>query len=138
MNKSIMYRKLILLFAILFFAGCSAHVLRQSPSGWQYRVLKKGKGPGTITRKEIWLFETTSYRNGTVLFSNEGTGRPVKVKIGANQATQAVDEALLGMKAGEIKEIIAPPHLVKRKSYPLNVHPDSPLLIRLILYKIEP
>lgn len=95
-------------------------------------------GPKTKTGEQILLFETTSYRDGTVLFSNENTGRPVKVKIGAGQATRAVDEALLGMREGEIKEIIAPPNLVKRKSYPSNVNPDSTLLIRLVLHKIEP
>lgn len=130
------------IFALFIFslalAGCAATHFRHSSSGWQYRILKKGKGASAKTGQEILLRETTSYRNGTVLYSNEHTGNLVKVKIGGNQATQAVDEALLGMKEGEIKEIIAPPHLVKRKFYPANVHPDSPLLIKLVLFKIEP
>ncbi|MES2848332.1 MAG: FKBP-type peptidyl-prolyl cis-trans isomerase [Bacteroidota bacterium] len=129
--------KIILLFTIVFVAGCAASKFRQSPSGLQYRIIKKGSGPKATTGQEILLLETTTYRDGTVLYSNEKTGKPVKVKIGANQATLAVDEALLGMKEGEIKEIIAAPHLVKRKFYPSNVHPDSTLFIRLVLYKIE-
>ena len=40
------------------------------------------------------------------------------------------------MKTGEIREIIAPSYLVKRKSYPPNVSPDSTLVIKLILHKI--
>jgi FKBP-type peptidyl-prolyl cis-trans isomerase len=133
-----MNKKLFPVVFTLALAGCAATHFRHSPSGWQYRIVKKGKGPKAIPGQEILLLETTSYQNGTVLFSNEGTGKTVKVKLGANQATQAVDEALVGMKEGEIKEIIAPPHLVKRKSYPANVHPDSTLVIRLILYKIKP
>jgi FKBP-type peptidyl-prolyl cis-trans isomerase len=129
--------KLILIFAIALITGCTASKFRQSPAGWQYRIVKKGNGPKATNGQQVLLLETTSYRDGTVLFSNETTRKPVKVKIGANQATQAVDEALLGMKEGEIKEIIAPPHLVKRQSYPSNVHPDSTLFIRLVLYKIE-
>ncbi len=136
MNK--INNKLILIFSIVLAAGCTASKFRQSPSGLQYRIVKKGSGPKATTGQDILLLETTSYLNGTVLYSNEKTGNPVKVKIGANQATRAVDEALLGMKEGEIKEIIAPPHLVKRKFYPSNVHPDSTLLIRLVLHKIEP
>lgn len=70
------------------------------------------------------------------MYSNENTTTPVKVLIGGNQATKAVDEALTGMREGEIKQIIAPPHLVKRTEYPSNVHPDSALVIRMILHKI--
>ncbi|WAC15351.1 FKBP-type peptidyl-prolyl cis-trans isomerase [Dyadobacter pollutisoli] len=110
--------------------------MRTTPSGLQYTILKKGSGPKAETGKEILLFETTSYRNGTVLYSNENSTSPVKVLIGGNQATQAVDEALVGMRAGEIKKIIAPPYLVKRKDYPENVHPDSTLVIKMILHKI--
>jgi hypothetical protein len=40
------------------------------------------------------------------------------------------------MQVGEVREIIAPPHLVKRKSYPPNVSPDSTLVIKLILHEI--
>jgi FKBP-type peptidyl-prolyl cis-trans isomerase len=137
MNNRFNDQKLIVVIFFLVLTGCAANHFRQSPSGWQYRIVKKGQGVSAKTGQEILLLETTSYRNGTVLYSNEHTGNPVKVKIGANQATQAVDEALLGMKEGEIKEIIAPPHLVRRKFYPSNVHPDSPLLIKLVLYKIE-
>ena len=80
--------------------------------------------------------ETTSYLNGTVLYSNENSGTPVKVLIGGNQATNAVDEGLRGMQEGEIRQLIAPPNLVRRKSYPSNVSPDSSLTIKIILHKI--
>jgi FKBP-type peptidyl-prolyl cis-trans isomerase len=105
-------------------------------SGLQYSILKKGDGPTAQAGQEILLFETTSYRNGTVLYSNENSSNPVKVLIGGNQATDAVDEGLRGMQAGEVRQLVAPPYLVKRKSYPSNVSPDSTLVIRLILHKI--
>ena len=125
----------ILILVAVLFNSCTIKI-KQSPSGLQYQVLKKGKGPSAKSGNEILLYETTSYRDGTVLYSNENSGRPVKVLIGGNQATAAVDEALRGMKAGEIKRIIAPPHLVKRKNYPPNVSPDSTLIIKMILDKI--
>lgn len=125
------------LFALaLLLVSCSTGKMKQSPSGLQYTILKKGNGPKAKTGQEILLFETTSYRTGQVLYSNENTATPVKVLIGGNQATKAVDEALLGMQEGEIKQIIAPPYLVKRKEYPSNVHSDSALVIKMILHKI--
>lgn len=128
--------KFILLAMNLATISCSTSKMKTSKTGLQSIILQKGTGPKAKTGQEILLFETTSYRNGTVLYSNENTKSPVKVKIGGNQATKAVDEGLLGMRTGEIKKIIAPPYLVKRTGYPPNVHPDSTLVIKLILEKI--
>nr|WP_295922167.1 FKBP-type peptidyl-prolyl cis-trans isomerase [uncultured Dyadobacter sp.] len=139
-SKSHCYKRrltcLILVLLPVWLAACSGGNVRKTHSGLQYTKLKKGKGPKAKAGQEILLFETTSYRNGTVLYSNEHSTTPVKVLIGGNQATQAVDEALRGMRAGEVKQIVAPPHLVKRTNYPPNVHPDSTLVIKLILDKI--
>jgi hypothetical protein len=40
------------------------------------------------------------------------------------------------MRVGEIHGLIATPNLVKRKSYPPNVSPDSILVIKMKLAKI--
>ena len=105
-------------------------------SGLKYKILQKGTGEPAKAGKEVLIFETTSYLNGTVLYSNENSTNPVKVLIGGNQATEGVDEGLRGMQVGEIRRLIAPPNLVKRKSYPPNVSPDSTLSIKIILHKI--
>ncbi len=105
-------------------------------SGLQYKILQAGTGETAKAGQEVLIFETTSYLNGTVLYSNEKSTSPVKVLIGGNQATAAVDEGLRGMQVGEIRQLICPPYLVKRKSYPQNVSPDSTLMIKMILHKI--
>jgi FKBP-type peptidyl-prolyl cis-trans isomerase len=105
-------------------------------SGLKYAILKQGNGEPAKDGLEVLIFETTTYLNGTVLYSNEKSANPVKVLIDGNQATDAVDEGLRGMKVGEIRQLIAPPHLVKRKTYPENVSPDSTLSIKIILHKI--
>lgn len=105
-------------------------------TGLKYKILKNGTGQKAQVGQEVLIRETTSYLNGTILYSNENSGNPVKVLIGGNQATNAVDEGLRGMQEGEIRYLIAPPNLVKRKSYPPNVSPDSTLAIKIILHKI--
>ncbi len=107
-----------------------------TPTGLKYKILKEGNGVSAKAGDEVLIFETTSYRDSTVLYSNENTETPVKVLIGGNQATEGVDEGLRGMKEGEIRHLIAPPYLVKRTSYPPNVSPDSTLVIKIILHKI--
>ncbi len=105
-------------------------------SGLKYRILQKGSGEKAKAGQEVLIRETTTYLDGTVLYSNENSKSPVKVLIGGNQATSAVDEGLKGMQEGEIRQLIAKPNLVKRKSYPPNVSPDSTLVIKIILDKI--
>lgn len=138
--------KYYLLFVVsIVFLGCTN---QNSPakskqddyiktaSGLQYQILKKGTGEPAKEGQQVLIFETTTYLNGTVLYSNEHSTTPVKVLIGGNQATNAVDEGLRGMQVGEIRKLVAPPYLVKRKSYPPNVSPDSSLAIKIILHKI--
>jgi FKBP-type peptidyl-prolyl cis-trans isomerase len=105
-------------------------------SGLKYKIVQRGSGETAKAGQDVLIFETTSYLDGTVLYSNENTANPVRVLIGGNQATDAVDEGLRGMQVGEIRHLLAPPHLVKRKSYPPNVSPDSALAIKIILHKI--
>lgn len=121
--------------ALFLLMSCSAGRVKTS-SGLQYKVLQRGTGKKAGAGDEVLIYETTSYRNRNVLYSNFNSTTPVKVLIGGNQATQAVDEGLRGMRAGEIRELIAPPELVKRKSYPKNVSPDSTLVIKMRLDRI--
>lgn len=134
-----------MLLVSILFSGCANNKLTTAgpqdgytttTSGLKYKILQKGSGEAAREGQEVLIFETTAYLDGTILYSNENSMNPVKVLIGGNQATNAVDEGLRGMQVGEIRKLIAPPHLVKRKSYPENVSPDSTLEIKIILHKI--
>ena len=127
--------KLIFL-VLLIFIGCSDKII-STKSGLQYQILEKGSGIQAQAGDEVFIYETTSYRDGTVLYSNYDSSSPVKVLIGGNQATAAVDEGLRGMRVGEVRKLIAPPDLVKRTSYPENVSPDSILIIKMKLDRVE-
>jgi FKBP-type peptidyl-prolyl cis-trans isomerase len=105
-------------------------------TGLKYKTIQKGSGQQAKVGQEVLLRETTAYLDGTVLYSNGNSKGTVKVLIGGNQATNAVDEGLRGMQEGEIRQLIATPNLVRRKSYPQNVSPDSTLAIKIILVKI--
>ncbi len=129
-------KPLAIIFLLLILAGCSDNIVT-TKSGLQYRIVEKGTGIKAKAGDEVFIYETTSYRNGTVLYSNYNSKSPVKVLIGGNQATAAVDEGLRGMRVGEIRELTAPHFLVKRKGYPPNVSPDSTLVIKMKLDRIK-
>jgi len=138
-------KQCLFLLSLIVLSGCANHnkLVKSkddgyitTSSGLKYIILQKGNGEPAKAGQEVLIFETTTYLNGTVLYSNENSKNPVKVLIGGNQATNAVDEGLRGMQAGEVRKLIAPSFLVKRKSYPPNVSPDSSLAIKIILHKI--
>lgn len=123
-------------FLVLILVSCANKIVT-TKSGLNYRIIEKGKGIKAEVGDEVFIYETTSYRNGTVLYSNYNSTSAVKILIGGNQATTAVDEGLRGMRVGEVRELVAPPYLVKRKGYPPNVSPDSTLVIKMKLDRIE-
>ncbi|MEZ4859276.1 MAG: FKBP-type peptidyl-prolyl cis-trans isomerase [Flavobacteriaceae bacterium] len=106
-------------------------------SGLQYIILNEGKGVGARKGDHLLIYETISYRNGKVLFSNMDTDTPIEIIVGTNQATKGEDEGLTGMKEGEIRKMIIPPNLSKRKEYPPNLSPDSTIVIKVKLFKIS-
>jgi FKBP-type peptidyl-prolyl cis-trans isomerase len=110
----------------------------ETASGLKYSILNKGTGPAAAAGDEVLIYETTRYRDGTVIYSNENTNSPVKVLIGGNQATEGMDEGLRGMQAGETRKLILPTHLSKRSGYPPNLSPDSIIVITVRIDKILP
>ncbi|MEM6719297.1 MAG: serine hydrolase [Bacteroidota bacterium] len=109
----------------------------KTKSGLHYKIIQQGTGEKAMLGDTVSLFETTSYRDGTVLYSNENASAPIQIILGEHMVIQAVEEGLRGMRSGEIKKIIAPPHLVKREIYPKNVSPDSTLVIKLRVQQIQ-
>ena len=129
------------LFVVLFFAAscASQHQVIKSPktvttpSGLQYIVLKAGNGVKVKAGDQILIFETATYRDGTLLYTNENSSNPIKILVGGHQATDGEDEGFRGMRQGEVRKMIIPPHLSKRKSYPQNLSPDSIIVVKVVL-----
>lgn len=104
----------------------------ETSSGLKYKILKRGTGETVKVGQEILLHETMSYRNDSLLFDSRKLPRPIKVLVGADQVIKGVDEGLVGMQKGEIKKLIVPPALSKRKGIQTFPHPDS-----VLIYEIE-
>ncbi|MDX2250508.1 MAG: FKBP-type peptidyl-prolyl cis-trans isomerase [Bacteroidia bacterium] len=121
------------LFVFLLLSGCvTTGKMITTSSGLNYTILSKGKGPAAKDGDEVAIYETTRYRNGTLLYGIERPSSPLKFIIGKNQVIEGVEEGVQGMRAGEIRQLIVPPSLSKRTSYPPTVSPDS-----ILVYKIE-
>jgi FKBP-type peptidyl-prolyl cis-trans isomerase len=145
-NTRLMYGCSLVACLLLLFScqkpkaeeSSTVNAVIETASGLKYSILNKGTGPVAAAGDEVLIYETTCYRDGTVIYSNENTNSPVKVLIGGNQATLGMDEGLRGMQAGETRKLILPTHLSQRTGYPPNLSPDSIIVITVRLDKILP
>ncbi|MES2807989.1 MAG: FKBP-type peptidyl-prolyl cis-trans isomerase [Bacteroidota bacterium] len=138
--KTINFIVVLLISSVMLCAAQSKPKVKtdtvSSKTGLKYLILKKGTGAPSKAGQEVLIFETASYASGKVLFSNENTDRPIKVLIGGHQATDGEDEGLHGMQVGEVRKMFIPNYLCRRSSYPPNISPDSPIVVKVILHKI--
>lgn len=135
---------MIKLFSIITLAilslSCQKNIKQQddmmtTPSGLQYKILKEGTGEEAKVGQDVKIHESTSYRDGTVIFSSEGMN-PIQFTLGGTMVIQGVDEGVRGMKKGEIRKLIVPTSLSKRSSYPPILSKDSILVYRIELIDI--
>lgn len=126
----------ISLFFFLTSLGCQNHGETQetyttTPSGLQYMTLKEGVGESAKIGQDVKIHESTSYRDGTLIFTSENMD-PLQFTLGGTMVIKGVDEGVQGMKKGEIRKLIVPTSLSKRSSYPPILSKDS-----ILVYKIE-
>ncbi|WP_052123339.1 FKBP-type peptidyl-prolyl cis-trans isomerase [Flavobacterium beibuense] len=133
MKKALTLLSLIMLFSCKDNSGKD---MITTASGLQYKTLKEGTGDKAKSGDEVFIHETMSYRNDSLLFDSRTLPTPVKVLIGGNQAIKGVDEGLRGMQQGEIRKMIVPPALSKRSGNPTFPHPDSVLVYEVELIEI--
>ena len=134
--------KVVISFFLLFLlTNCSN--TKQFPkvittsSGLRYFVLKQGTGEPAQKGQEVAIYESMGYLSGKNFYSIQRPAPPIKFTLGEKQVIAGVDEAVTGMKVGEIRRLIVPPALSKRQDYPSYLSPDSTLLYRIELVEIK-
>jgi peptidylprolyl isomerase len=134
--------QLILLIAIMLLAACenrtgSKNAEVTTDSGLRYTIIQHGKGEPVKTGDKVLIHETVGYTRGTRLFTTKDLGSPIQVVVGEKQVINGVDEGLVGMKTGEIRRLVIPPELSRRKEYPPFLSPDSTLVYDIELISIN-
>ena len=122
---------------IVLAVACSSTDETTTESGLKFRIVKEGDGVPAKKGDTVEISESTSYSDGTLLFSTDQIGGSLKFTIGANQVIAGVDEGVAGMKEGEIRHLVVPPSLSIRSEYPPSIHPDSTLYYVIELISIQ-
>ena len=108
-------------------------------SGLVYEVIETGSGPVAKAGDMALIHETTQLADGTMITDTWALNHPIRFLLGGNQVIDGMDEAVTGMRVGERRKLIVPPHLSKRASYPENglFGPQDTLYYNVILLQVS-
>lgn len=107
-------------------------------SGLRYEIISPGEGRVATNGNEVIIEETMGYSDGTLLYSSKdrGVNQP-RFVLGAGTVIEGVEQGVKGMRMGEVRKIIVPPHLSKREVYPDFLSPDSTLVYTIKLLTVN-
>jgi imidazolonepropionase-like amidohydrolase len=108
----------------------------RTENGTNVRVLQRGNGPVVERGNLVEVHESTSLTDGTLIFSTWDTGQPIRFCQGGGMVVQGMDEIVVGMRPGEVREMVLPPRLSRRERYPDLFGPDDTLVFKVELVSI--
>lgn len=82
--------------------------------GVKYETLKEGTGPELKSGQRAAMHYEGKLENGEV-FDSSRSRQPFEVTLGAGQVIKGWDEAIPGMKVGEVRKLIIPPSMAYGK-----------------------
>jgi FKBP-type peptidyl-prolyl cis-trans isomerase FkpA len=104
--------------------------------GVKYETLKEGTGPEFKPGQSGKFLYEGKLENGTVFDATESK-QPRIFAVGAGKMTQGWEEAIPGMKAGEIRKLTVPPAAAYGASgYPPKIPPNATLIFEVELVDI--
>lgn len=106
------------------------------PSGLQYKVLTKGKGPKPTKEDTVTVDYSGRLINGTVFDSSEKAGKPATFKL--NQVIKGWSEAVQLMQEGATWEIYVPADLAYgQRGVGGPIGPNETLIFKIHLISIK-
>jgi FKBP-type peptidyl-prolyl cis-trans isomerase len=110
---------------------------KTTPGGVKYETLKEGTGeeikPGQVAR----MHYEGKLEDGTVFEKSPTAGAPFTVTLGTGQLIKGWEEAIPGMRVGEIRKLIVPPALAYRDQQNGKIPPNSTLIFEVELVGVN-
>jgi FKBP-type peptidyl-prolyl cis-trans isomerase len=105
--------------------------------GVKYETLKEGTGAELKPGQAAQFHYVGKLENGKVFDSSRDSGRPQIFTIGAGTLIKGWEEAMPGMKVGEIRKLTVPPALgYAERGHPPDIPPNATLIFEVELLKI--
>jgi flagellar basal body-associated protein FliL len=107
-------------------------------SGLTYYVLAEGRGPAATPGQTATVHYTGWLEDGTVFDSSVARGKPIAFPVGVGRVIKGWDEAVVGMRVGERRQLHVPPELAYgQRGASSAVPPNATLVFDLELLKLE-
>lgn len=126
----------MILLSLLTALPAAPEDFQTSESGLQWRTVRQGSGPEARDGHAVLVHEITTKEDGTVVTDTFAMNHPIRFELGADQVVTGFKEGVRGMKVGEIRNLILPPSLSRRSSYPDGLSPDDVLHYEVLLIKV--
>lgn len=132
-------RAALVALALLAVAGCKKEAKPLNPqppftmeNGVQVHVLRPGDGDVANKGDKITIHFVGKLTDGGVFDSSRARGEPMKFWVGEGQVVEGLDQALLGVKEGELRTVTVPAKL----GYGMEAKPNIPANSTLI-FEVE-
>jgi FKBP-type peptidyl-prolyl cis-trans isomerase len=128
------------LFAVLAVAACTKDAPKPlnpqppvtMPNGVVVHTLRPGDGDVAKKGDKITIHFVGTLLDGGVFDSSRARGEPMKFWVGEGQVVEGLDQALLGVREGELRTITVPAKL----GYGMEAKPNIPANSTLV-FEVE-
>jgi len=111
--------------------------LKQTESGLQYEILKKGNGIKPETADKVYVHYVGKLMNDTIFDSSYKRGAPFSFNLGEGRVIRGWDEGIALLNEGDSAILIIPPQLGYGNTQVGNIPPNSTLKFYVKLVKVE-
>ncbi|MCF7812463.1 FKBP-type peptidyl-prolyl cis-trans isomerase [Candidatus Gracilibacteria bacterium] len=108
-----------------------------SPATLQIEVLREGTGAPAQKGDFVVVHYEGTFEDGTKFDSSRDRGAPFPFTVGGGQVITGWDQGVEGMKVGEVRRLIIPPHLAYGEDGIGPIPPDSTLIFEVELLEIK-
>lgn len=100
-------------------------------TGLSFTIVKMGTGEPVKSGQKVKAHYTGWLMDGTKFDSSLDRGEPFEVVIGVGQVIKGWDQAIVGMKDGEIRRLYIPPNLAYGEKGIGPIPPNSTLVFEV-------
>ena len=111
---------------------------KTTEKGVKYETLKEGTGPELKRgQRASFHYEGRLAADNTVFDESRSKNKPLSCRLGGDPLIEGWEDALPGMKVGEIRKLTIPPEMgYKEKGSPPKIPPNATLIFEVELLNI--
>jgi FKBP-type peptidyl-prolyl cis-trans isomerase len=112
--------------------------VKTTASGVKYTTLKEGTGAVAKSGQRLTLHYVGTLEDGRKFDSSRDRGKPYQANIGVEEVVRGWDEAVPGMKIGEIRKLTIPPNAgYGAQGHPPAIPPNATLIFEIELIDVQ-